>query len=296
MTWIGYTIVSTFIWASLELADKFIVDHEIKDPVFNTGLSLFFNFLIIIGLILFSASNYSFSFSWLSVVISILYVSAIYFYYSGMNTEEVSRFAPTLSLTAVFIVVLGALFLGEVFFWVVYLGVALTILGAFLISLEEPVHSFTKFESKQGILFAVLASLFFAARELMTKYSSGLVEFWDLLFWIGITGIIISIILIVNRKNKINRKNKRGIINLSLVGVINGVGYFLFLKAIELGPVSLVSSIAEIDAVIIFLGSSLISKISPKSFNENLSKKVLVQKGLAIIFSLLGVTLIHLFN
>ena len=296
MNWIFFVVSAATIWACVEVLDKFIIDKEVRNPYLATSLTLLTNFVVlIVAAVLFSGRT-SFELSWLGVLISVIYFAAIITYYKGLQKEEVSRFAPTLSITTVFIVIFAYLFLGESFSPVVYAGISLTIIGSVLVSLEDPIHNISKFQSKIGFLMAILASGFFAARALLFKSSSGMIDFWNLIFWIGLSGVLISLILLIFNSHSLKNNANKGLIHLLVLGLANGIGYFLHIRAIDLGPVSLVAAIAEIDAIIIFLLVLGLSKFVPKVMKENISKPVLIQKTVAIVLSFSGVTLIHLFS
>lgn len=111
MSWVFYTFTATILWASIEVADKIIVNKEVKDIFITTSFSLCSHFIVLVLLALFFGSENIYSFNWYSVIICILYFGSILSYYSGLESEEVSRFGPTLSITTIFIVIFAYLFL-----------------------------------------------------------------------------------------------------------------------------------------------------------------------------------------
>lgn len=296
MSWITLTLTAATIWASIEVTDNIIVNREIDNIFLDTSFSLSTHFLILtIGAIIFSGHS-SFVFSWYSLIITIFYFAAILTYYRGLKFEEVSRFGPSLSTTTIFIVIFAYLFLGETFNLIVYLGIACTLSGAFLISLKKPLHSLSKLQSKAGFLLAILASSFFAGRELLFKYSSGIVDFWSLMFWIGVFGFLFSLILMVFNLKQIKQSKGKGLRHLLILGIFNGIGYFLYLHALNSGPVSLVAAIAEIDMIIIFTLSVTLGQTYPKLLEENFDHKQIIQKIMAILLSFTGVIIIHIYS
>ena len=300
MNWLLLVLLSALIWAIANLSDKFIEDHEIEDSILSSGVVDLITavFFIIIPFFFVPASKLIASFSLSAFLAGILYGNARIFYFSGIKREEVSRFVPLLALIPVFVTIFSFLFLDEAFSWIVYLGIALTILGALFISLEDPLHSLRKFQSKYAVLFGVIAEIFLASKDVLIKITSGTIAYWEIIFWLGVGLLPISLILLFKelKLKKINKINKQGIRNLIISGSLKALGSFLFTKAITLGPVALVSTIVKVKPVLVFLGSTIISKFHSEIIHEKLKTKTILQKALATVIIVFGIILIRLYS
>lgn len=300
MSWLFLVLLSAFIWSIANLGDKFIEDQEIKDSILSSGIVDLINavFFIIIPLLFISINNLFASFSWFSFLAGITYGTSRVFYFSGIEREEVSRFVPLLALIPVFVTIFSFLFLNETFSWVVYLGITLTIIGALLISLESPLYSLKKFQSKSALFFGVMAAIFLASKDILIKVTSGAIDYWGIIFWLGVGLLPISLILLFKelKSQKIDRINKKGAKNLIISGSLKALGSFLFTKAITLGPVALVSTVVKVKPVLVFIGSTVISKFHSEIIHEKLDTKTILQKTIATVIIVFGVVLIKLYS
>lgn len=282
-------------WAFVVLLDKFVVDTEIDSAMGTGGIHAMFNCLAVSVLSFYFGG---FIFNWYiagaGVLLGGLYVLANFFWFSGVGSEEVSRFAPVLSFDVVFIALLSFLFLQESFSAPVYGGMALTVMGCILISLENPMESLSRMKSKWG-LFAALASAFvYAVREVIFKHVSSGADIWTLLFYFGLSGIFFSSFLVYLSRDEIIGKLE-GFELMTLSGLVSGVSQAVFFLAVSIGPVSLVSTITKTRFLMIFFAATLISRLHPEIIHEPLETRVLTQKLVAtamIIFGVLAATLL----
>lgn len=292
MLWFGFAVLAAVIWTFVDVLDKFVVEKELNDPVLAAGvcgMGIFLT-LAVISLI-FGDLVLSLKMMVPSILAAVFYSFALLLYFSGMQREEVSRFAPTLALSTVFIVIVAYLFLDETFSAVIYLGILSVIVGTILISLE----SWKKLQSKKGLALGVAAALFFGFREVFLKSATNKAGVLSVLIWMGITGTIVSIFFILYRGPKISNDVFKGEEHLLGIGFLSSIGYFAFAISIFLGPVSLASTVLKIKVFLVFIVSSLISKLHPKMIHEELDRRVLVQKLISVFLIMIGVILIQLY-
>lgn len=297
MVWLFFALLAAVFWTCVDLIDKFVIDKEIESPALAAGIFGISASSFIAAVSIFSAEIFIPAAILLaSFLAGSLYRVASYFYYSGMQKEEVSRFVPTLSLTTVFIVILGFLFLGERFASPVYLGIALTVGGAILISLENPIESLKGMKSKKGFLLTGIAAFFYASRDVVFKFATNNEAMMSCLLWMGIGGIFTSILFLLKEKEEIRGKEIRGMKHLIALGLIGAFGYFAFASAISRGPVSLASAVVKVKAFLVFFSVTVITKFRPKIFHEKIDKFTLIQKLGATAIIVTGVVIIHLFS
>lgn len=278
-------------WAFVVLLDKFVVDSELENPFATGGLHAFFNCLSVTGISYFIGGITFDTGTIISgFLIGGLYVVANYFWFAGVGSEDVSRFAPVLSFDIVFISILSFIFLGEILSPIAYTGVLLTVAGCILISLEDPLHSLRKMKSSWG-LFAALASAFaYSIREVIFKHASAGIDVWALLFYFGIAGMIFSSPLIYSARNDL-KNNFEGLELMIFSGLVSGFAQAAFFLAVSLGSVILVSTITKTRFLLIFFAATAISKLHPEIIHEPLDRKILAQKLFATVMIILGVVL-----
>lgn len=282
-------------WAFVVLLDKFVVDSEIDDAMGTGGLHALFNCLAVavVALIL-GVSSIGFSVVGAGIVLGGLYVLANYFWFSGVGEEEVSRFAPVLSFDVAFIAFLSFVFLQQSFSVLVYAGMALTVVGCIVISLENPLESISKMKSKWALVAALASAFTYSVREVFFQHLSTGIEIWTLLFCYGIAGAVFSLFLIYRARDELKGKME-GVEHMVLSGLISGGSQAAFFVAVSLGSASLVSTITKTRFLIIFFGATAISRLHPEIIHEPLETRVLVQKLVATLLIITGVLAATLF-
>jgi drug/metabolite transporter (DMT)-like permease len=290
------SLAAGVLYGLVELFDKFVLDNEVKDPFLSALFCKLPNFAVFIvaGLLL-GQPVFDLGVIGISAVLVLLYISASYFYYSGIEKEEVSRFIPTLSLNSVFVVFLSFFLLGEKFDQVTYAGITLTIGGAFIISMEKPgkrvIHNF---QSSRAVLLGIGAAFLWSVRDIAYKFLTAETSIFSVLFWVGIIGLPVTLALISKEKSEIIKGDFSGFEHLLLIGSLVSVGYLIFLEAISRGPVSLASVIIKIDAAIVFVGSAVATRIYPSDFHEEIGLHVMIQKFIALAMLAAGIIMIQL--
>lgn len=281
--------VSAAGWAFVVLLDKFVVDSEIDNAMGTGGLHAFFNCLAVAGVSFFLGGfSFSFTLAATGLVLGVLYVLANYFWFRGVGEEEVSRFAPVLSFDIVFIAILSFIFLEQSFSFPVYGGMALTVIGCVLISLEDPLESIVNMKSKLALLAALASAFTYSVREVFFQHVSGGFDIWTILFFYGLAGSFFSLLFIYKAREDL-KGSIEGMEHMILSGLISGGSQAVFFLAVSLGSASLVSTITKTRFLIIFFGATAISRLHPEVIHESLDRKILVQKLVATAMIITGV-------
>lgn len=281
MLWIIFTLIAMVLWTVVNIMDKYIIGHELRDPILVTtvfGFTIYLLFILVAVL-----SGGVIIPVWMvimAMLAGIIYSTGLGFYYMAMKKVEVSRLAPMLSTEPLLISAIAFFVFQERLSIMNYVGILLIISGAVLIT-----HR--KTESKKSKLFkfyifAFVAMMFFALRNILIKYISVNIEFWPMLFWFGIGGIVVPLVLLVVHHPHIREKAKTGIIHLCFVAILSGLALIFFVKAISLGSVSLVSALMATKPMLVFFVATFLSFFYPKIILERHSRKVLLKKTMAI--------------
>lgn len=295
MSWTAFALAASVLWALVAVIDKFITDKEVDDPVVDGSVNMIgiFSTLLVASLLLGSV-NFSPRVIIFSLLAAFLYLGAMIVYFKGIQAESISRFEPVMSMDAVFITVISAILLNEVFTLPVYAGIVTTIAGAFLISLEDPVKSLKKFKSKKAILLALATAFLFAIREVILKHALSGISIWGVTLWMSIGGLGLSTALLFYKKVEVDVQYSAGIRNLGLSGILTAVGFIFFIKAISLGPVSLSSTVTKSRYLLIFGISFLSTRYHPEIIHEEMNRETILQKMLGIILIIAGISLVTL--
>ena len=118
------------------------------------------------------------------------------------------------------------------------------------------------------------------------------VEIWPVLFWFAIGGIVVPIFLFIFHHPHLRKHAKKGVKHITINALISALALFAFIRAISLGPVSLVVALVSTKPLLVFIGATLLSYYRPKFISERHTGKVLVQRILATMMIVVGGILI----
>jgi drug/metabolite transporter (DMT)-like permease len=225
-------------------------------------------------------------------------------YYQGMEVTDVSRFIPVINTDIVFVLVLGAIFLGESFALPVYVGVFVIFIGTLLISLEDLTGDFEMI-SRQALVFGLLSAFTIALISLLLDYLIPLLNLYAILFWFGAGGIASIAVHGVWKWLRgtlgPDEDSDFGLLSaasfsLMISGVVTAIAYFTLVWALESAPVSIVTAIANLQVLLVFFGVVVLSKFTPEVLQEPMDRVTIIQKFTASILMLVGVIIIQLFS
>ncbi|MFB6116046.1 MAG: EamA family transporter [Candidatus Nanosalina sp.] len=292
--WLFFSLLASVLFAATGLFDKFFVDTEIDDYIFGGTIYTIPLVLIMTAIGLVKSDIFYHSQSMMiGSIAGGLYFTILVLYLKGVSEEDVSRFIPSLSVNTVIIAIISALFLGEKLGVVVYLGILMTVVGAFLISLENPVSSLREFQSGKAVALALIIAGLQATRDILIEVASSNVEIWTVVLWMGIGGTALSTLtFLAFRREKIGQiKNHKEFI---AVGGMRSLGYLSFMIAISLGSVTMASAVLKTNGMFVFFGATVLS-LSGRMLDESKDRKIILQKFLASGMIVTGVTTIKLF-
>ncbi|MBW2994964.1 EamA family transporter [Candidatus Woesearchaeota archaeon] len=291
MSWILFSLLAALTWAVVDTVDKHILTKWVKKPVV---------LLIVIGILGFIAAFFIYMFKgyeYLSIVnillaflAGIFYIIATLFYFKAAKIEEISRVVPLFHLTHLFVLVLAAVFLGEIFTPIRYLGIFLLIFGAVLISLKKFAISIGK-----AFWLMVLCSSCLALNAIISKYLLNLANFWTVFSYTRIgTIFVIGPLLYLNFNEflHLSRKGPKVLSIVTLNEASNLLGVFFITIAASIGFVTLVQALSAVQPFFVLLFAVLLSVFYPKFLKEKMSKSIIIVKFLATVIMFIGAILV----
>jgi transporter family protein len=290
MLWIFFTLVAAFLWAIVNILDKFIITNKVKDPILATifsGIATFFLFILvslIVGNIFLSIKVII-----IAALAGVSYNIAVWLYYIVLSKEEVSKYVPIIATAPIFVTIFAFCFLGERLSFLQYLGIIIIVLGAILIGVKKNSYKLTLGTS---FLVAISAAIFFALRNIFIKFATPEANIWSILFWVGIGGISSIFLFLLFQPASLKRIKTKDIFLFVLIGVITAIAFFIFTKALSIGSVSLVSGLVNVELLFVFFMATFLSIFYSKIIKEKISKKIIAQKLFAIIIIIVGAILI----
>ncbi|OGF32224.1 hypothetical protein A2533_02265 [Candidatus Falkowbacteria bacterium RIFOXYD2_FULL_35_9] len=286
MTWILYTLGAILLWTVVNVLDKHIISDDLKDPKLVTTL---FGVQVYLLYIIFALINGSISAEWTVIVWSMIsglvYSSAIYYYYTVMQDQEVTRFVPLFALTPAFIAIVAYFMFGEKLDLIHYVAIFIIMVGAVVLTHEK------KKKTKNGymVLFlTMLTVLLFSTHTMIFDYTLNFAGVGPILFWFGIGGLILPLILYIFHHPHIKAKAKQGVSLLIVVITLSAIGMIFLIKALAIGSVVLITALIATKPLLVFLLATFLSFTHPKFIREKHSMPVLIQKGIGIVLIVIG--------
>ncbi len=284
------------LWAAVNHIDKYIVTKYftgkgVGSLVVFTGLT---GFIICLLILLFNFTSIVIA-PWSAVVIAIngaLLVAAFIPYLYALEKEEASWVSTLYQTIPVFSYFLALVFLKEYLSAPELVGSALIIAGALAISLDisQKIH----FKLKP-LLLMLLSSFMIAVNGLVFKIIALDENFWGTAFWEYVGGFAFALFLLIclplyRRQFFATIAKSRGlVISINIFSeTLNIVAKLLANFASLLAPLALVYVVNGFQPLIVLLYGIILTLFIPKWGKENISKKTLIQKLVAIAIMFLG--------
>ena len=295
MEWIIFALLTPAFRGMNKVLNKFLITKKISGFY---AISVYLNLidlLFIIPVPFFTSISFLFPYALIAVAGGALPVLAFWFNFKALQIEEVSRVAPLFYLTTIFVILLSIVFLGEILNAQNYLGIVLIILTSILIS-------YKKSEKGKPISAALKYMIpytgIFATYSIMNKYLLGYVDYWSLYFWAAVGSAITALVMLAFKTPRKELAEtmpllgkKTFVISFTTEGVYV-LGIISSLVAMSLGPVSLVSTLGNLQNIFVFGYTLIISLIVPRILKEELTRNVIIQKTVAIAIMFVGTWLI----
>ncbi len=293
MLWAVFSILAALTWAVVNVVDKYVLTKwNVKPvvPVMVSGiLGLLASFLVYLlrGFSELSLLNIA-----LSLTAGILYLLAIFLYFKSAKIEEISRVVPLFYLTSLFVAILAAVFLGEIFTPTKYFGIFLLVVGAILLSSRNLV----RVSVGKALWLMTLASLMLSITTVITKYLLKFAHFWTVFSYTRIgaaLGLVPVFCFNLHHFFSVTKeRGKRVVATISLNESLNLLGILLVTVAMAMGPVTLVNALSSVQPFFVLLLTVVLSVFYPRVLKEEVDRSTVLSKLVAIILMFLGAFLV----
>lgn len=293
MLWVILSILAALCWAVVNLVDKYVLTKWVRKPIVPVmifGIVCLFASLFIYLFRGFSELSYFNIF--LAFVAGVFYILMGVFYFKAVKIEEISRVVPLFFLGPVFVLVLAALFLGEIFTPIKYLGIFFLVIGAVLISSKNSL----KLSFGKSFWFMMLAVVSVSITGILTKYLLNFADFWTVFAYVRI-GMIFPLIPIFYFNfpkliKTVREHGNRVVAVISANESLNVVAALLFTMALAVGYITLVKALVSIQSFFILLFVVILSMFYPQILKEEITRQTIALKLAAIIIMFIGAVLI----
>ena len=289
--WIIVITIGYLLNAVSSLINKILLNKDIPNPVVYTF------YIPVLGLIVFLLAP--FGFAWIglelfiiSMISGILFTYALLSMFKALARDDISRVTPLIGgLQPIFVFLMAYLILGERLVTTQLLAFILILAGGILITIQLNKN---KSQSSRMFFLSSLASFLFATSFVLTKYIFNNTEFISGFIWIRIGAFVGALLLLLSAANRKaifhgNKKIKKSTSIIFILGQLAGAVAFIMINwAISLGSVTFVNALQGLQYVFLFLLVLLLMRKRPNLLGEDMSKKVVIQKIVAILLIAIG--------
>lgn len=282
--WILLAILTALTLSIVNVIDKFVLSKVVNNPYVPAIYLGILSFLTGVILLIWKGTSLE---GWtliLSLISGALYCISTILYFHAVKKEEISRIVPLFYLNIIFVAIMGALWFGEIFTFITYIGILLLIGGAILINFKDC------FAIGATFWIMIVAALFLAMSRILMKYVLISADYWTVFAWgrIGMFLICVPLIFIYLKDFK-NSFSSATLISSS--EILNIFGVLLLTIAVSLAPVTLVGSLTTLQPLFLFFITLTISYFKPTLLFEQLNRKEVLIKAVSIVMIILGVVL-----
>ena len=179
---------------------------------------------------------------------------------------------PIFYTAPIFVLILAAIFLGEIFTPIKYLGIAFVILGAILISITR---SF-RLRLDKAFWFMLVASFCSATSMVITKYLLNYNDFWSVFSYIRFV-IMLFVIPVIFKylptlKSVVKEHGKKVVVVMAANSSINAIAALMMTLATAVGYVTLTQVLSSVHPFFVLLFTVIVSTFLPKILKEEFTR------------------------
>lgn len=286
-------ILAAFLWSITNVLDKVVVSKHLPN-IGQLYIPLSVVYIVFGSVSLLIGQEWPKAADWpLIALAAVLWIVMGYTYFLAAKREEISRMVPVFALTPVFVAILGALLLGEIFSFQIYLAIGVIVLGTVLIMFKGSVKSLIQ-SRVFGLM--IISSLAVSFQSVIVKYLLNTYSSWTtygaVTVFSGLISFVIFIRYLKDLRGTINRQGWGGVGLVTISESNSNLSEFVFILATSFWYVSLVSAIGTIQYLFLFFWALILSRWKPNIIREDISRQALFQKLLAILLIIGGIYLI----
>lgn len=307
MTWLVIAIAAYATFGFVAVGDRYLL----SGPLPNHKVYTFY--IGLLGMLIFLLTPF-FGLSFLApgqFVVALLsglaLTAALFFFYYGLRSFEATRMVPaTGGLVPIFTLLLSlVLFSGQgALAPLDFIAFILLIVGSIVITVGSD-----KKVSFQSFKIALIAAFLFAISFVLAKYVYLTEPFWSSFVWMRVGGFLFAIglfavsselrkALFAHKQRTEKKRIRTAILFLGNQGLGAGAGV-LEGFAIFLAPplyIAFVNALHGVQYIFLMLFAAIVSFLFPAAIHEIFSGRALVQKIVATVLIMVGISVLALSN
>jgi len=268
-----FAIISPFIWGFMNVLDKFVISHKVKNSLSFTVVAGIANIAIGILLALFlDWRGISFVDLLSPAIAGSIFGLHFFIYYYALGKEDASNLIGFMYVYPIIVAILSFLFLNEKLSVISYIGICLILLGAVFLSVKAK-----KIRLKVSLWMIVSLIIIVALYEFFIKVATNNLP---VLNGIAISAVCVGFVIILGLFNKNIRLGfPRELKNIKwalLTESLTFLGILTTYFAMAGLPATIVSSLAAIQPFAVLVLEYLAIKIGINiNLENNFSKKII---------------------
>ena len=296
MHWFFIALGAPFLWALVNIADKYLVIKYSTGVRGSGGLVLFSSLIglfVAVGIGVFTSGLLAISFLDKLLLIITGGIAWVILYLFALEIEEVSSVAPWFLTVPIFGYALGYIFLDETLTKQQLLGSFVILIGLLLISIDFSEKN-KKFKWLPA-LYMLLACFLFSVAGIIFKFVTIEENFWVSSFWeyVGLGGFGVLIYFFIPKYREefilMNKEGGRKIFTLNTISeILTIIGNLLTNYAILLAPVTMVYLVGSFQPAIVLFLTLFATKFFPNIVKEDTRERILLPKIISIFIIILG--------
>jgi drug/metabolite transporter (DMT)-like permease len=297
MSWLLFAILPYALYSVTNYIEKFVIDKEVNDVGTLTILSGFLT--IIVAVFLFVIKGFPLINPLQALILLAIGMLLIFYYvpyFNALSLDDASRVVPLYQFYPIFSLILSFIFLHERLKGMQFIGFGLITVGGFLLGTERV--SGKIFSLRKSFWYMMMASLMYACTGILFRFVT-ITDFWISMSYqtlgIAIGGLLLFLYPPYGKSflRNIKHVKRRVVIALTASQWITLLADFSYFYAITLTSVAVVSAMQGTQPLFLLLFGLIITVFFPTIIKEDISKKTLGTKIVAIILLFVGIILLY---
>ena len=298
MFWIFLAIFANLVWAFAGIGDKYIVSKRMKDPY------VYLVWFVIVGVLMssFILPFINFSFPSFDTFLLLVLCAALYFYgglpyIRAVQMEEASRINIWWNTIPLFSLIIGWSFFNETFTIFQLAAFIFLVVGAFVASMHVKRK---KIKFSKAVWLMLFASLSYALYAVIFHTAVQNFSFISAFVLVQFLMLGFALTLFVSRKFRKSFNEEFKKLDWNLAGWVFGLsfldnfGMLLNQWALVFGVAAMVFAFEGSQTLFVFILATLLSIFYPRIVKEELDRKNIILKLVALVFMIVGVLILNL--
>lgn len=291
-------LIAQFIWAFTSVIDKIVISKGyIKSPLVYIVLNGLMNIFLIFLLPFVGFEPLKLIDFLIALFAGIALSAAVAIYYKAVQYDEISKIKMIDQIGPIFVLVLSFLFLGEILTKNHFIGFLFLISAGLVVSYKKVKNSF---KLSKAFYYMLISTFLAALYYVSSKHIFSVTSFWSAFMWLRLTSFTALFVLFIPSVRKQFAETFKGMKSKvrGLLGFKMLIDFSAFIfsgYSILYGPISLVTALNNsINPLFVFMITLSTSIYIPNIIKEDIDKRTILTKILAIALIITGIVFVNL--